>query len=229
MRAHCLHHVPFEGLGSIAVWLEKTGYEVTRTGFFDGAGLPDLRAVDLIIIMGGPMSVNDEAAFPWLIAEKRFIREAIGAQVPMLGVCLGAQLIANAAGAKVFRNPVREIGWFPIYGIPGNDSSVFQFPESVDVFHWHGETFDLPQGAVRIAKSDGCQNQAFQLGRSAIGLQFHLETTPQTAGALVAHCADELTPAPYVQTAEDILQAGPGRYAAINRLMDDVLSFLARP
>lgn len=228
MRAHCLQHVPFEGLGSIAHWLEESGYEITRTRFFDRAVLPDLQAIDLLIIMGGPMSVNDEAQFPWLVDEKRFIRAAIGAQVPILGVCLGAQLIASAAGARVYRNSVKEIGWFPIYGVGANGSSVFQFPQSVDVFHWHGETFDLPEGALRIAKSDGCENQAFQLGRSVIGLQFHLETTPQTANEIVSHCRGELTPSPSVRTAEEILQAGPERYSAINHLMDEVLSFLGR-
>jgi len=228
MRAHCFQHVPFEGLGSIADWLTKGGYEITRTCFFDEARLPDPGAIDLLIIMGGPMSVNDEAEYPWLIAEKRFIREAIDSAVPVLGVCLGAQLIAAAAGAGVYRNPETEIGWFPIYGIPASDSSVFGFPPQVDVFHWHGETFDLPPGAIRIAKGDTCENQAFQLGRSVIGLQFHLETTPQTAGELVSHCGDELTPSPSVQTAEEILQAGPERYSAIHQVMDDVLSFLVR-
>ena len=228
MRAHCLQHVGFEGLGSIEHWLTKGGYEITRTCFFDGAELPDPQAIDLLIIMGGPMSVNDEAQFPWLIAEKRFIREAIDSAVPVLGVCLGAQLIAAAAGARVYRNPASEIGWFPIYGIPANDSSVFGFPPSIDVFHWHGETFDLPEGAIRIAKSDKCENQAFQLGRSVIGLQFHLETTPQTASELVSNCGDELTPSPSVQTAEEILHVRPERYSAIHHLMDDVLSFLVR-
>ncbi len=228
MRAHFLQHVEFEGLGSIANWLTKGGYEITCTRFFDRAELPDPEAIDLLIIMGGPMSVNDEAEFPWLVAEKRFIREAIDSAVPVLGVCLGAQLIAAAAGARVYRNPVREIGWFPVYSIPANDSSVFQFPPQVKVFHWHGETFDLPERAIRIAKGDKCENQAFQLGRSVIGLQFHLETTPDTAAELVSNCGDELTPSPSVQTAEEILQAGPERYQAIHQLMDDVLSFLVR-
>jgi len=228
MRAHCLQHVEFEGLGSIANWLTNGGYEITRTRFFDREELPDPEAIDLIIVMGGPMSVNDEAELPWLVAEKRFIREAIASAVPVLGVCLGAQLIAAAVGARVYRNSVKEIGWFPVYGIPANDSSVFQFPPQVKVFHWHGETFDLPQGAIRIAKGDKCENQAFQLGRSVIGLQFHLETTPQTAIELVSNCGNELTPSPSVQTAEEILRAGPDRYGAIHHLMDDVLSFLVR-
>ena len=130
--------------------------------------------------------------FPWLVSEKQFIREAIRSGKPVLGICLGAQLIASAMGAGVYRNPLKEIGWFPIRGISSNDSSVFCFPPSMIVFHWHGETFDLPPGATRLAKSDGCENQAFQFGQSVIGLQFHLETTPLAAREMVLNCRNEL-------------------------------------
>ncbi|MFZ3157950.1 MAG: gamma-glutamyl-gamma-aminobutyrate hydrolase family protein, partial [Smithella sp.] len=179
MRAHYLQHVEFEGLGSIASWLEADGYEITNTRLFESAKFPNLKEIDLLVVMGGPMSVNDEDDFPWLVSEKQFIREAINSGKPVLGICLGAQLIASAAGAKVYSNPVKEIGWFPIYGISSQDVSIFSFPPSVKVFHWHGETFDLPSGAIRLAKSDGCENQAFQIGKPVIGLQFHLETTPK--------------------------------------------------
>lgn len=226
MRAHCLQHVPFEGLGSIGPWLTKAGYEITYTRFCESAMLPDLKTIDLLVVMGGPMSVNDEDKFPWLVSEKRFIREAVDSSTPVLGVCLGAQLIAGAAGASVYRNSVKEIGWFPIQGIASNDPSLFSFPQSADVFHWHGETFDLPHGAARIAKSEGCENQAFQLGRSVIGLQFHLETTPKTAREIVSECRDELTDSPYVQSAEEILSVKREKYELINQLMGNVLSFL---
>lgn len=228
MRAHFLQHVSFEGLGSIAPWLEASGYEITNTSFFESAQLPDLKRIDLLVVMGGPMSVNDESEFPWLLSEKQFIREAIHSGKPVLGICLGAQLIASAMGARVYRNPVKEIGWFPIQGMLPKDSSLFAFPASEKVFHWHGETFDLPPGAVRLAKSDGCENQAFQLGRSAIGLQFHLETTPESAREMVAHCRDELLPSKYIQTEDEILSATPASYQIINQLMSDLLCFLVR-
>ncbi|MBU0964972.1 MAG: gamma-glutamyl-gamma-aminobutyrate hydrolase family protein, partial [Proteobacteria bacterium] len=156
MRAHYFQHVPFEGLGSIALWLAAAGFEITSTRFFASAELPDLNMIDLLVVMGGPMSVNDEAELPWLVLEKRFIREAIEAGKPVLGICLGAQLIASALGARIYPNPVKEIGWLPIQGISANDSAVFRFPETEKVFHWHGETFDLPAGAIRLAKSEGC-------------------------------------------------------------------------
>jgi GMP synthase-like glutamine amidotransferase len=226
MRAHYLQHVPFEGLGSIAPWLHAAGYEVTGTRFFESSALPHPRDLDLLVVMGGPMSVNDEPELTWLAPEKRFVRDAIEAGKRVLGVCLGAQLIASAMGADVYPNPDKEIGWFPVQGVEPADPSHFRFPSSTEAFHWHGETFGLPRGAARIARSDGCENQAFQIGPSVIGLQFHLETTPESARAIVANCRGELTPSRYVQTEAEILAAGSDRYRAINRLMGEVLSFL---
>ena len=226
MRAHYLQHVPFEGLGSIEPWLRAAGYEITNTRFFESTRLPDINEVDLFIVMGGPMSVNDEAELPWLVQEKHFIRSAIQAGKSVLGVCLGAQLIANAMGARVYRNGEKEIGWFPVQGYSTVDSSSFRFPPSVEAFHWHGETFDLPSGAVRLGGSEGCENQAFQLGQSVIGLQFHLEATPESAREIVSHCRAELLPSKYVQSETAILAATPEKYRVINNLMVDILSYL---
>ena len=229
MRADFFQHVPFEGLGSIAPWLEARGASVTGTRFFEEWTLPMANDVDLLIVMGGPMSVNDESIHPWLKDEKRFIKEAIARGKPVFGVCLGAQLIANAMGARVYANAEKEIGWFPIHRVDKpRAGDAFQFPKDSLVFHWHGETFDLPAGAIPLARSEGCENQAFQLGHKVIGLQFHLETTPQGAKDLVGKCRDELVPAKFVQSEEIILSAPAERYTAINALMSDVLSFLVR-
>jgi GMP synthase-like glutamine amidotransferase len=227
MNVQVLQHVSFEGLGSIAAWLSERGAAVQHTRFYQAARLPDLRAVDLVIAMGGPMSVNDERDYPWLKEEKAFVKDAVRRGLPVLGVCLGAQLIASALGARVFPNAHREIGWFPIQAVAA-DAEAFRFPDQTTVFHWHGETFDLPPGARRLARSAGCESQAFQIGRNVIGLQFHLETTPETADQIIRHCRDELVPGRYVQT-EDALRAVPDVvYGAINRVMANVLSYLTR-
>jgi len=229
MRAHCLQHVSFEGLGSIARWLQEAGYEISYTRFFESAVLPELEEIDFLIAMGGPMSVNDEAQFPWLFPEKAFIRRAVQARKPVLGVCLGAQLIASALGAAVYSNPCKEIGWFPVRAVSTAGETplrVFRFPAEVEVFHWHGETFDLPVGSVHLAASAGCRNQAFQFGASTIGLQFHLETTPESLRELVTNCHAELMPSKYVQAEEAMLEAPLKKYRTINRLMAEVLSFL---
>lgn len=228
MRVRVFQHVPFEGLGSIQAWLAQKQAVVQYTRFYESPNLSDSQDLDLLIVMGGPMSVNDEAVLPWLAAEKRFIAAAIQAGKPVLGVCLGAQLIARATGARVFPGPEREIGWFDITRVdPGADS--FVFPALVKVFHWHGETFDLPQGALRLACSAGCENQAFQLGERVIGLQFHLETTPQSADAMILNGRDELTAGKYVQPEALLRQAPADEYAQTNRLMADVLDYLTRP
>ncbi len=228
MRAHYLQHVPFEGLGSIENWLRQAGYDISCTRFYESEPLPPVSDVDLLVVMGGPMSVHDEDRYPWLVLEKAFIKAFIDSGKPVLGVCLGAQLIATVAGGSVKTNKEKEIGWFPIRSVVRSEEDDFVFPENVEVFHWHGETFDLPPGAKRLAESVACKNQAFQLGSSVIGLQFHLESTPNSVKQLVSNCRDELVFAPFVQSEEEILSKAKADYAAINRLMGDVLSFLLR-
>jgi GMP synthase-like glutamine amidotransferase len=225
MRAHVLQHVPFEDIGSIASWLAARDAQLTYTRFYQNPLLPDLKALDLIIAMGGPMSVNDESEFPWLQDEKRFIRSAIENGKPVLGICLGSQLIANSLGARVYRNPVKEIGWFPIEATPAA-AETFHFPSKCEVFHWHGETFDLPANAVRLAKSAACENQAFQIARNVLALQFHLETTPENLEGLIKNCEQELVPSAYVQTKRQLNSATPETYSRMNGMMEQILSYL---
>ncbi len=227
MKVHILQHVLYEGIGSIASWLESQKAEISCTRFFETNRLPMLRSVDMVIAMGGPMSANDEDKLPWLMPEKQFIRDAILQGIPVLGVCLGAQLIAGAMGASVYRNRVKEIGWFPVRAISGPPGS-FRLPADCTVFHWHGETFDLPTGAVRLASSDGCKNQAFQISGNVIGLQFHLEATPESVSALVENCRDELVPGDYVQSEAEISAVSGSSYETINAVMNQVLAYLVR-
>jgi len=229
MRAHFLQHVHFEGPGYIRPWLDRAGWDITSTRLFESERLPDLEAVDLFVILGGSMSVKDERRYLWLAREKLYIRSAIETGKSVLGICLGAQLIADAMGARVYRNRVKEIGWYPIQGVADSDQAVFKFPPSLAVFHWHGETFDLPAGAVHLARSEGCENQAFQLGSSVIGLQFHLETTPESMREIINQCRGELKPSRYVQSEVKMLEGAPEKCRRVNNLMVKVLQFLVAP
>ncbi len=211
------------------------------------------------------MSIHDETEFPWLRAEKELISAAIRAEKKVLGICLGAQLIAAVSGARVYLNEQKEIGYFPVYWteaahdwIAASESSV-HFPtkrtnkpsshvptrritepsaqvptdwagslrelESLPVFHWHGETFDLPRGAILLASTKACINQAFLLGENTLGLQFHPEVTPAIVRDMITHEGHELVPAPYIQTAEGIQAQMP----AADRLLDLLLDAFLHP
>jgi GMP synthase-like glutamine amidotransferase len=172
-------HSPLEGIGSIAGALERYNIACLGLNLYESAGAaPDLADAAGLILMGGPMSVNDD--LPWLGDEMRAIRDAIHRGKPVLGICLGAQLIAKALGARVYRIPVKEIGWAPVYWTEQAAADPlfrgFSHPETL--FHWHGETFDLPDGAERLAYSEACANQAFRVAGNVYGLQFHAEVTP---------------------------------------------------
>lgn len=226
MRIRYLQHVPFEGLGRMDALLRSRGHSLYPARLYASPALPSLADFDALIAMGGPMSVNDESDYPWLAGEKRLVREAIGAGKPVLGICLGAQLIASSLGARVYRNAEKEIGWLPVEGIAPPDPEMFAFPPSLTAFHWHGETFDLPPGAARLAASEGCANQAFQVGRRTIGLQFHLETTRESALALVENCSGDLMPGRFVQGRDAILSAGAEAYDGMAALLERLLDYL---
>src|SRR5687767_2628136 len=228
MKIHYLQHVPFEGIGSMELHLRAQGHELSSTHLYLDSILPEPADIDWLIVMGGPMGVYDEALYPWLKIEKRFIRDFIATGKRVLGICLGSQLLAEALGAKVYRNKYREIGWFPIQRVPGNSTSALfaVLPATVEVFHWHGDTFDLPAGAALLASSEACRNQGFIYGNQILALQFHLETTPQNAAEFIAHGGDELDGSRFVQDAATIL-AEPQRFATSNRIMADVLDTFA--
>lgn len=227
MRVHYFQHVAFEGPAGIAPWMEAHGHEISTTRWFAGETPPPLASVDWLVVLGGPMSVNDDAILPWLRAEKAFVADAISTGLRVLGICLGAQMIASVAGARVYRNRWREIGWHDVRGTAAAAASTWAsvFPAAFPALHWHGETFDLPPGAIHLARTSGCENQAFALGPRVLGLQFHLEATPAAATALCDHAADDMVPGPYVQTRGRILEDAP-LFTAANRHMADVLTLI---
>ncbi len=208
MRFHCLQHVPFETPGIIETWIGERQYSLSFTQLYNDDPLPALHDVDALIIMGGPMSVHDENDFPWLVKEKACIAAAIQQQKKIAGICLGAQLIAGVMGAKVYGNPQKEIGFMPVHFTEAAaESSLFAgMPSHETVFHWHGETFDLPDGAIHLAYTEACANQAYLIGNHILGLQFHLEVTPPIVRDMIIHEGHELVPAPYIHSAEKIFQ-----------------------
>lgn len=223
MKIHCFQHVAFEGLGAIEGWLTARGHTLTCTRFYAGETAPAAAdGFDWLIVMGGPMNIYQYRDHPWLKAEKRVIREAVAAGKRVLGVCLGAQLIADALGGKVYQNAEREIGWFPVTAVPEGKESPFAFPETTTVLHWHGDTFSLPPGGVWLARSAGCENQAFAVGTRVLGLQFHLEMTPPDVARIASACADELTGGRYVQSAVELtshVDDGGAAAALLDRLL----------
>lgn len=206
MNIHALFHVAFEGLGSIEPWVQARGHHLTQTHLYCNDSLPDPESVDFLVIMGGPMSVNDSHQFPWLMSELAFVQSFLKTGKPILGICLGAQMIAKALGSSIYANSQRELGWFPIQTIPESlpPEWVGIWPTISIVFHWHGETFDLPAGAQRLCYSQACQNQAFLYNNNVLGLQFHFEMTAQTIESMYVHSAQDLDPpGPYVQSTRD--------------------------
>ena len=204
LRIHCLQHVPFEGPAYVATWAQDNGHSMSFTKFWVNDRLPDLKAFDWLLIMGGPMNIDDDDRFAWLSKEKEFVSKCIARGKTIIGICLGAQLLAHCAGAKVFKNPQKEIGWFPLT-VTDEGKSILGLPEESIVFHWHGDTFELPEGAIRLAENEACKNQAFLLNDNVLGLQFHCEMTEESLKEITEACFNEIVEDEYVQSAASIL------------------------
>jgi len=220
---HWLQHVPFEGLGSMEGWLTEQGHDLFCTRLWAGDVLPPADSLAALIVMGGPMGIYDHDEYPWLLAEKSFLTEVVAQETPTLGICLGAQLLADVLGAEVTANWEKEIGWFPVQtttDMPESLASVF--PREMNVFHWHGDTFTLPDDAVRIFESVACENQAFLYKEHTLGLQFHLETTRDSAATLIDNCRDELVRSPWIMPEKEMLNRTDD-FHTINACMHQLL------
>jgi GMP synthase-like glutamine amidotransferase len=230
LRIHCFQHVDFEDLGCIKSWIEQNSHSLTYTRFYANQPIPESDQYDWLIVMGGPMGVYDDAEYPWLKDEKVAINQAIDASKTVIGICLGSQLIAEALGARVYKNPEKEIGWFDItltdYALAqcwlGKDSKL-----AFKVFHWHGDTYHLPPQAIHLAYSQACVNQAFIYNGKVLGLQFHFEVTRQSIREMITNGQSELVIGKTVQTEDEIIE-NLDYIDSNNQMMFQILNDLAK-
>ena len=223
---HVLQHAACEGPSAIADWALARGWTLSTTRLYRDESLPDADAVDFLLVMGGPMNIYQDRDHPWLRDERAFIAAHIAAGKPAVGVCLGAQFLADALGGRVVQNPRIEIGCFPV-DFTAEARERFPFlPASLPVAHWHGDTFELPEGAVRLASSAACRNQGFLFNDRVLALQFHPEVTRDDLAAWLKELGDDLRPDAYVQTGAAILATPAETFAAghavLRTLMDAI-------
>ncbi len=230
MRVQILQHVPFEGPGTIAPFFRSDAHQTLITHLYKGERPLPVDEFDFMVVMGGPMGVHDEDQCPWLKQEKRAIETTLGSGKKVLGICLGAQLLAHVLGSTVKPMGYREIGWYEVERSSGIEKNWLAeiFPANFLPLHWHGDTFELPAGCLQIGSSKACKNQGFVMGDQAVGLQFHLEFNASSIRRLCRNAADELVGAGAIQTEAEML-AEEQRFSAAHRLMSDLLArFIAR-
>lgn len=205
MRIHYIQHVAHEDLGCIYDWVIDRKHQLSSTKIFENVTFPDIETFDLLIILGGPMSVNDNLG--WISEEKKFIKKAIDNNKKILGICLGSQFIASVLGERIVQNLKKEIGWFPIR-ISNNsecETPIGKADEEIIVFHWHGETYNLPNKTIHLAESVVCKNQAFVFNKNVIALQFHLEITEKSLEKMITFGTDELVNDDFIQKKEKMV------------------------
>lgn len=215
MKVLIVQHVAFESPGYFIDLFRNCKADIRFLNQFERKAEYDT-GFDILLIMGGPMNIYEEDIYPWLKEEKKLIQTAIKENKVVVGVCLGAQLIADALGKKVYRNNCREIGWFPVQ--KSNHEILNFLPDFATVFHWHGETFDLPENCISFYRSDVTENQAFLYDKRVLALQFHLEMLPEGGRLLCKYCDNELDGTDYVMNPSEI-EDGFGRYSYSNHKM----------
>jgi GMP synthase-like glutamine amidotransferase len=205
MKVHWLQHADHEDPGTILPWLANQGLRARGSCLHSGEALPAVDDFDALIVMGGPMNIYQHDRHPWLVAEKQLIRRALDGGKRLLGICLGAQLIADQLGGPVVRNREPEVGWWPVQltDLGRRSPLLGSWPEAFTAFHWHGDTFALPPAAESLAFSEACAQQAFSCdGGRILGLQFHPEVRVDMLREWFS--ADQPRPGPYVQTADAV-------------------------
>lgn len=228
MKLHYLKHEEFEDLGCIRTWAETNNYDITCTKLYKNEDIPLVFDFDILIILGGSMNVYEENKYTWLIKEKIFINETINKGIPVLGICLGAQLLSVVLGGTVSRNLYTEIGWFPVskarVGVNAKLSSIFI--DNMNVFHWHGDTFTIPQAATQLFSSNGCSNQGFIYKDNVIALQFHLGTDEDSVKSLCSNCANELIDGEYIQNVNTMKRLTTIHVSKANQVLFTLLNYL---
>lgn len=223
MKIDVLQHISFEKPAAIGEWASDRGHELRIHKLYGRDPVPRPEDIQFLILLGGPMSANDKES--WLEEERRLIRNVIHRGTPVFGVCLGAQQIAKALGAAVTPGP-KEVGWHPVQTTSGTGSFI---PDQLTAFHWHGEQFAIPDQAERLFSSAACRNQGFVFRQHVIGLQFHLETTPESVRLLLTHDGDYIDSSRYVQSAEEIenFPVPEENRVVLFHLLDDLVSHVS--
>lgn len=226
MHIHYLQHVEFENAGFIETWAKENNHTLSKTQLFADQELPSSDNFDILVVMGGPMNIYQYGKYPWLKREKTFIKECIYQNKKILGICLGAQLIADVLGAKTTKNKQKEIGWFECEKIKSNSFLDEVLPDKFLALHWHGDTFAIPENAAPLAKTPACANQGFIYNNNVIGLQFHLEATYASLSSLIKHCKDEIDDSKYMQSPQKMLE-DEIYFTKSNTLIKKIMEFLA--
>jgi GMP synthase-like glutamine amidotransferase len=208
MIIQVFQHVSFEGPAYIEEIADSNLFDLHICRFDEGEQPVPPTDYDMLIVMGGPMNIYEESNFPWLTGEKKAIEQAVKSDKLIFGFCLGAQLIADVLGARVYKNKEKEIGWYPVSRTePGAGNPPLGFlPDIATVFHWHGETFDLPKNAVRLYSSQATENQAFLYESHVLALQFHLEILKPSIEDLAHYCKSDMGEGKFVMSPAEMLQ-----------------------
>jgi GMP synthase-like glutamine amidotransferase len=226
MRIHCFQHVAFENPGTILEWAKAHNFPVSYTYFYEADySLPSIAEIDVLLVMGGYMNVDEEAEYPWLKVEKQFIKQAVEADKKVMGICLGSQLLASALGGTVYAADKKEIGFFPLKFTPSalKHRLFNHFTNPYLVFQWHGDTFNLPQNAQLVASSDACPHQAFMINSNVLALQFHFEMNETIIEDMLLHDGHELS------EKSDFIQSIPtikAQYAVLKKNKADIFLLL---
>lgn len=225
MIIHVIQHIAYEGAGCIENWATQNHHSLQYIHIHDGHKFPQVSTIQALIILGGTMGAYEDHLYEWMPIEKNFIKEVIANGKPVLGICLGSQLLASVLGAKVFKHAHNEIGWHNVYlNEKGLQSAFFKHcPPVMFTMHWHGDTFELPMGAEWLAYSHATPNQAFSFGDNVLALQFHPEFDVQLIGTLCDMAGDTLKNESFTQSAQQILSRSDSIQQA-NQYMYSILS-----